>query len=222
MQEEQRVELAGVPDHALTRDEAEQGDQRELGVPPLAEGLGQRRLGGLAFVLHLLEGRRFGELQTDPDGDAEQQDRDQERDAPAPFGEGRLAGEAACRQDDEQRQEQAQRRGGLDPARIEAAPAVGRVLRHVGRGTAVLAAEGEPCARRRTIRMIGAAMPMVAALGRTPTMNVDRPMIRIVIRKVYLRPTRSPMRPKTRAPNGRTMNPAAKASRAKMSRVAGG
>jgi hypothetical protein len=30
------------------------------------------------------------------------------------------------------------------------------------------------------------------------------------------------MRPKTSAPNGRTMKPAAKASNAKMSRVAGG
>ena len=44
-------------------------------------------------------------------------------------------------------------------------------------------------------------------------------MIRIVTRNVYLRPTRSPMRPNTSAPNGRTKNPAANASRAKMSAV---
>ncbi len=44
-------------------------------------------------------------------------------------------------------------------------------------------------------------------------------MITIVIRKVYLRPTRSPMRPKKRAPNGRTKNPAAKARSAKTLRV---
>ncbi len=41
-------------------------------------------------------------------------------------------------------------------------------------------------------------------------------MIRMVIRKVYLRPIMSPRRPNTSAPNGRTAKPAAKASRAKM------
>ena len=51
-------------------------------------------------------------------------------------------------------------------------------------------------------------------------MNVERPMIRMVTRKVYLRPTMSPTRPNTMAPNGRTIKPAANASSAKMSRVA--
>ncbi|MNK35543.1 hypothetical protein D3C87_540720 [compost metagenome] len=46
-------------------------------------------------------------------------------------------------------------------------------------------------------------------------------MIRMVIRKVYLRPIMSPRRPKTSAPNGRTMKPAAKASSAKMKVVVG-
>ena len=46
-------------------------------------------------------------------------------------------------------------------------------------------------------------------------------MIRIVTKKVYLRPTRSPRRPKMIAPKGRTAKPAAKASSVKMSRVAG-
>ena len=41
-------------------------------------------------------------------------------------------------------------------------------------------------------------------------------MITMVIRKVYLRPTMSPRRPKKIAPKGRTKKPAAKASRAKM------
>ncbi|CFN74930.1 Uncharacterised protein [Bordetella pertussis] len=43
----------------------------------------------------------------------------------------------------------------------------------------------------------------------------------MVIRKVYLRPTRSPRRPNTRAPNGRTAKPAAKASSAKMKAAVG-
>ena len=47
-------------------------------------------------------------------------------------------------------------------------------------------------------------------------MKVDRPMIRMVTRKVYLRPIMSPSRPNTSAPKGRTMKPAAKASSAKM------
>jgi hypothetical protein len=46
-------------------------------------------------------------------------------------------------------------------------------------------------------------------------------MIVIVIKKVYLRPTRSPIRPNSRAPNGRTAKPAAKASRAKIKLAVG-
>ena len=38
-------------------------------------------------------------------------------------------------------------------------------------------------------------------------------MTTIVIRKVYLRPIRSPMRPKTSAPSGRTAKPAPKVAR---------
>ncbi len=41
-------------------------------------------------------------------------------------------------------------------------------------------------------------------------------MIRMVTMKVCLRPTMSPMRPNTSAPNGRTTNPAANASSATM------
>ena len=52
-------------------------------------------------------------------------------------------------------------------------------------------------------------------------MKVDRPMIRMVTRKVYLRPIMSPSRPNTSAPNGRTAKPAAKASSAKMKAAVG-
>ena len=41
-------------------------------------------------------------------------------------------------------------------------------------------------------------------------------MMRMVTRKVYLRPIRSPRRPKNTAPNGRTAKPAENARRAKM------
>jgi hypothetical protein len=41
-------------------------------------------------------------------------------------------------------------------------------------------------------------------------------MMKIVMRKVYLRPTRSPRRPKKIAPKGLTKNPAANARSAKI------
>ena len=46
-------------------------------------------------------------------------------------------------QDDQERKDDPHRRRGLDPARIKAAFAVGRVLGDVGRRTAVFAAQGE-------------------------------------------------------------------------------
>ena len=49
-----------------------------------------------------------------------------------------------------------------------------------------------------------------AAVGILPTYaKVEAPITRMVTRKVYLRPTRSPIRPKRSAPNGRTRKPAA-------------
>ncbi|MNU55875.1 hypothetical protein D3C71_449610 [compost metagenome] len=65
-------------------------------------------------------------------------------------------------------------------------------------------------------------MPICDALGSTPTRKVETPMMRIVTRKVYLRPTISPRRPNTSAPKGRTRKPAAKARSAKMLRVVSG
>ena len=46
-------------------------------------------------------------------------------------------------------------------------------------------------------------------------------MITIVTRNVYLRPTISPRRPNTIAPNGRTAKPAAKLSSVKMKAAVG-
>ncbi len=43
--------------------------------------------------------------------------------------------------------------------------------------------------------------------------KVDPPIKMSVIRKVYFLPIRSPSLPKTRAPKGRTRNPAAKVAR---------
>jgi hypothetical protein len=62
----------------------------------------------------------------------------------------------------------------------------------------------------------GAMIPTVAKLGRTPMKKVPRPIRVMQSRKVFLRPSVSPRRPKSSAPNGRTAKPAAKASSAKM------
>ena len=142
-QEEQRVELSAVPHDRFAGGRAEQGEDGDLAVGPVAERFLERRLRLLAFVLHLLERRRFGELQPDPDRDAEQDRGKQERNAPAPFVEGSLAHRGADAEDDEERHEQAKRRGGLDPGGIEAALAVRRMLGDIGRRPAVFAAERE-------------------------------------------------------------------------------
>ena len=160
LQEEQRVELAGVPNHGLTGGKAEQGQQRPLGVLPLTEGFRERRLGVGALLLHLLEGWALLHLQADPDRDGEQHHRDEERNAPAPDLEGRQRGRgpvrvghrgrrigavhvALRREDDDQREQQAERRGGLNEGGIEAAPSRRSVFGHVDRRAAVLAAERE-------------------------------------------------------------------------------
>jgi len=57
--------------------------------------------------------------------------------------------------------------------------------------------------------MIGAAMPMVAADGIIPTPAVAMPISVTVTRKVYLRPSRSPRKPKSTAPKGRKPKPTA-------------
>ncbi len=54
-----------------------------------------------------------------------------------------------------------------------------------------------------------------------PDRKGRRTMMIIVTRNVYLRPTKSPSRPKTSAPSGRTMNPAEKARSAKIKPIEG-
>ena len=138
--EEERVELAGVPDHGLTGGTAEQRHDHDLEVVPACEGLGQRRLGSLALFLHAQEDRRLVELHADINRDHQQQDGEQEGNAPAPNIEV-LAEQFAAAKDDQQRHEQAQRCGGLNPAGEQTALAVRRMLSHIGGSTTVLTAE---------------------------------------------------------------------------------
>ena len=63
----------------------------------------------------------------------------------------------------QERQQQAEGRGRLDPARVLAALVVGGVLGDVDRRAAVLAAEGEALEPGAGVtRMIGARMPICA------------------------------------------------------------
>src|SRR5690606_38540955 len=64
-----------------------------------------------------------------------------EGNAPSPIQEGLFAQRAADAQDQQQRQEEAHRGRGLDPACIEAATVLRSVLGHVGGGAAVFSAQ---------------------------------------------------------------------------------
>ena len=142
-QEEQRVELTRVPDDGLTGRQADQRDDHDLQVAPLTERFGQRRFRRLAFGFDTLECGRFGQLQTNPHGNAQQNQRRDERKAPAPSAECVFSHRGAHAEDHEQRQEQPQRRRRLDPRGVITAAVSGRVLGDIGRSPAVLAAERE-------------------------------------------------------------------------------
>jgi hypothetical protein len=76
----------------------------------------------------------------------------------------------AAAEDHQQRQEQAERRGGLDPAGVQAALSRRRVLGDVGGGAAVLAAERQALQQaQRDQRRIGASDADAGVVGSTPT-----------------------------------------------------
>ena len=124
--------------------DTEQRHEHDLEVGPVGEALAQRRLAPLPLRLHLQEHRRFVELEPDVDRHHQQHEREQERDPPPPLLERLLGHRRPAEANHHQRHEEPQRRGGLDPAGVQPALLVGGVLRHVGRGAAVLAAEGQP------------------------------------------------------------------------------
>jgi len=142
-QEEQRIELSAVPHDRFARRRTEECQDRDLAVFPVAEGFRERRFGLRALFLHLLEHRRFRQLQADPDGHAEQDHRQQERQTPAPIEERFFTHIGADAEDDQQRHEQAKRCRRLDPRGVEAAFAARRMFGNIGRRTAIFAAESQ-------------------------------------------------------------------------------
>ncbi|MNO48359.1 hypothetical protein D3C76_386920 [compost metagenome] len=82
-------------------------------------------------------------MQADVHRDNQQQDRQQKGNPPAPGLESLGAQHRAAGQDHQQRKEQAESRGRLDPRGEVAALAFGCMFGHVGRGAAVLTAQGQ-------------------------------------------------------------------------------
>ncbi|MNV48004.1 hypothetical protein D3C71_1398910 [compost metagenome] len=140
-QEEQRIELPGVPHHGLAGGAAEQRHDHHLEVVPAGERFGQWRLGRLALGLHLHEHRRLVELHADVHRNCQQQYRQQERHPPAPGFEHLVPHGCAAGHDHQQREEQPQGGRGLDPGGEETAPALGCMLGHIGGRAAVLATQ---------------------------------------------------------------------------------
>ena len=81
---EERVELAGVPDNALSGGGAEERNQHALEVVPFCEGVFQRLGRSHARAFDLSEDRRFLHLQANVERDGDQDDGDEEGNAPAP------------------------------------------------------------------------------------------------------------------------------------------
>src|SRR4029077_14815710 len=130
-----------IPDHALTRGQAEEHEGDGADLPATEALFGPRGgvLGRVTTSLEPREERRLLETHPDVDRDREQDRRDEERVAPAGA---REVGWGHARPEDEddcEREEEPDGRGGLDPRRVEAPPVVRRVLRDVDRRAAVLA-----------------------------------------------------------------------------------
>ncbi len=162
LEEEERIELARVPDDALAGGGAQECEQHDARVAPSREAFRERRAREPALRLHLDEDRRLLELEPDVDRNAEQDDRDQERHAPAPVAEGFLAEAEPAGENHGERQEEAERRGRLDPARVVAALSLRRVLGDISRRAAVFAAERETLREAEATSRIGAQMPICA------------------------------------------------------------
>ena len=143
LQERQRVELARVPDDALAGGRAEEDEQHDLEVGPVAEAFLERLRRRLPLTLERRVERRLLQLQADVERHRDEDDRQQERNAPAPGLEVGVGHHRLDAEDDAERDEEAERGRDLDEARVEAALVVGNVLGDIDGRAAVLTAESE-------------------------------------------------------------------------------
>src|SRR5258708_22047792 len=115
--EEVRLELSLVPDHALTGRQAEEheSDRADLAATEALSRPGTRIGDGLLARLETGEERGLLQADADVQREEQQEERDQERVAPAGAREVGRAHVGAEREDDGQREEEAEGRRGLDP-----------------------------------------------------------------------------------------------------------
>ena len=158
-QEEQGVELSGVPDDALAGGGAEQRQQHVFVVGVAQEAVGQGRLGAFALFLHAHEDRGLAQPEPDIDREHQQDQRHHERDSPAPFGEHLGVHVEPAKTDHDQGEEEAERGRGLDEARGVAAFVWPGMLSDIGRGAAVFAAEREALAQAQRHQQHGGQPP---------------------------------------------------------------
>ena len=74
---EQRVELSGVPDHALAHRRAEQRQRHPPAIERIEKTFLERTARGGLRVLELLEQRRFAQRESDVNRDGNEDDRNQ-------------------------------------------------------------------------------------------------------------------------------------------------
>ena len=141
--EEVRLELALVPDHTLTRREADQDEQdrADLAAAEAFRSPVARAGDHFLLLLEAREERRLTETDADEERDHHEDGRYPERIAPALRREIRGGHRVAEVQDDREREEEAECRGRLDPRGVQTTFVVGRVLGDVNRRPAVLAAK---------------------------------------------------------------------------------
>jgi hypothetical protein len=138
-------------------------------------------------------------------GDAER-DGEQERDAPAPRLHAVLAESAGHGGGDQGAGEQGEERGDLGVARVEAALALGGVLGEEAHRAGGLAADREALGDAQQDQQGGAAMPMLAYVGRTPIAAVATLISMMTKTSMRWRPMRSPRWPQMIPPRGRKKN----------------
>ncbi len=141
LEEEQGMKLPGIPDHTLTGSRAEQREPDILCVWVGQETIPQRRSRSFPLRLHFHKDRRFLEFQPDVNRDPEQDHRKEERDSPAPGLESFSRQRKPASHDDSERKKQTQGGCGLNPACIQAAFTLRRVLSDIGGGASILAAQ---------------------------------------------------------------------------------
>ena len=143
------VELARYPDHGLAGGQNRSGPESRSSGSSTGRRLRTTGLGGLASAFIL--GRRATHSCSDGCTPKWANSRmDDERHAPAPVRKRGFANGGTGTQNHHQRQEQAQRGGGLNPGGVGTTFALRRMLGHVGGSATVLTTpSARPCSKRK-------------------------------------------------------------------------